>query len=356
MSRPVKNGKGWRIRWIDECGERKSSNFPTFKEAADALVSKKHETQLIKTGRVEKVFEEKKFTDLCDYFISYVAPTKRSQKDFVSIIVSQLKPFFGKFYLKDLSQEHVQHYTILKAKNDRSQKTIANHLTLFISMLNYAHDMNWLRMVPKIRKPKIPKSKVFFYLKTDEEITRFLLAAKSYGEINYYLYAMAVFTGMRQGELAGVTWADVDFINRRICVQRSFKNPTKNGEIRYVPILDSLLPILLEWKDKKVSQYVFSSSTGTMILPAARIFQEQFKQILTKAGFEDVWRSDDMRSYIRFHDLRHTFASHWMMKMGDIYRLQKILGHHSIEMTQRYSHLASHIYQEDYSRFNAIKL
>lgn len=356
MSRPVKNGNGWRIRWTNEYGERKSSNYPTFKEASEALILRKHEAQLIKSGRMEKFFEEKKFEDLCDYFIRYVAPTKRSQKDFVSIILSQLKPFFGKLYLKDITQEQVQHYTIQKAKADRSQKTIANHLTLLVSMLNYAHDMNWLRVVPKIRKPKIPKTKIFFYLKTDDEIVRFLSAAKKFGEINYYLYAMAIFTGMRQGELAGLTWDDIDFFNRRICVQRSFKNPTKNGEIRYVPILDSLLPILVEWNKKKSSHYVFPSSKGTMILPAARIFQEQFKQVLIDAGFSDVWRSESMRSYIRFHDLRHTFASHWMMKNGDIYRLQKILGHHSIEMTQRYSHLTSHIYQEDYSRFNTIKL
>ena len=356
MSKPVKNGSAWRIRWVDECGLRKSVNYSTYKEAADALISKKHEVQLIKSGRIEKVFEEKKFSDLCDYWIEFIAPNKRSRKDIVSIIVSQLKPFFGRLYLKDLTQEHAQNYCNQRSRAGRTQKTISNHLTLLISMLNYAHDMNWLRIVPKIRKPKIPNSKIFFYLKTDEEIGRFLAAARIYGEINFYLYAMAVFTGMRQGELAGLTWDNVDFVNRQICVQRSFKNPTKNGEIRYVPILDSLLPILLEWKAFNVSKFVFSSSTGTMILPSARIFQEQFKQVLTAGGFPEVWRSGEMRSYIRFHDLRHTFASHWMMKGGDIYRLQKILGHHSIEMTQRYSHLTSHIYQEDYSRFNAIKL
>ena len=44
--------------------------------------------------------------------------------------------------------------------------------------------------------------------------------------------------------------------------------------------------------------------------------------------------------YIRFHDLRHTFASHFMMNGGELYTLQKLLGHHSVTMTERYAHLS----------------
>jgi len=54
---------------------------------------------------------------------------------------------------------------------------------------------------------------------------------------------------------------------------------------------------------------------------------------------------------ITFHALRHTFASHWMLKGGDIYRLQRILGHASIAMTQRYAHLAPAAFDQDHGRF-----
>ncbi len=57
-----------------------------------------------------------------------------------------------------------------------------------------------------------------------------------------------------------------------------------------------------------------------------------------------------MRSYIRFHDLRHTFASHWMMARGDLFKLSKILGHHSIQMTMRYAHLAPDAFAGDLGR------
>jgi site-specific recombinase XerD len=51
-----------------------------------------------------------------------------------------------------------------------------------------------------------------------------------------------------------------------------------------------------------------------------------------------------------FHDLRHTFASHWMLKGGDIYRLQKILGHRSVTTTERYAHMAPAAFREDWAR------
>ena len=53
---------------------------------------------------------------------------------------------------------------------------------------------------------------------------------------------------------------------------------------------------------------------------------------------------------ITFHDLRHTFASHWVMHGGDLYRLQKILGHKSVQMTQRYAHLAPEAFKQDWGR------
>ena len=64
-------------------------------------------------------------------------------------------------------------------------------------------------------------------------------------------------------------------------------------------------------------------------------------QTLERAGFEK-WRDRRGKEhrYIRFHDLRHTFASFWMRNGGDIFRLQKILGHSSPQMTMRYAHLS----------------
>jgi site-specific recombinase XerD len=89
---------------------------------------------------------------------------------------------------------------------------------------------------------------------------------------------------------------------------------------------------------------------------SGRIFQEVFHRVLDAAGFPKVERKGKTRRYIVFHGTRHTFASHWVMEGGDIFKLQKLLGHKSIQMTQRYAHLAPEAFSADYGRFRAPKL
>ncbi|MCB9026759.1 MAG: tyrosine-type recombinase/integrase [Bdellovibrionaceae bacterium] len=79
--------------------------------------------------------------------------------------------------------------------------------------------------------------------------------------------------------------------------------------------------------------------------PSARVFQEVFKRTLLRAGFKQ-----NEKNKIVFHGLRHTFASHWMMRGGDLFKLQKILGHSTPQMTQRYAHLSPDAFCDDYSR------
>ena len=110
------------------------------------------------------------------------------------------------------------------------------------------------------------------YLKTMIEIQRVLAAAQVEGPLVHVLYSAAAFTGMRAGELAGLTWSCVDFERRLITVRCSYDGPTKNGEIRYVPILDALLPTLRAWRLQCPGLLVFPTSKGTMRQASDRSF------------------------------------------------------------------------------------
>ncbi len=82
-------------------------------------------------------------------------------------------------------------------------------------MLNVAVDLGWLTKVPRIRKPRVRLiSKDYSYLRTEDELARFLRAARAEGENVYALYATAIYTGARAGELAALRWEDVDFDQR----------------------------------------------------------------------------------------------------------------------------------------------
>ncbi|MBF0362768.1 MAG: site-specific integrase [Oligoflexia bacterium] len=348
QSEPVKHYGKWRIRWHDEKGNRKSEVFAKYKEACDALKRYVIESEDVKKGLVLPRPELRSCDELFDYWVEKRAPLKRSGSDDISIIRAHLRPYFGKIKLTDIGTRQIDEF--MMTKRHLNKKTSLNHLTLFKTMLNMALDLGWVVRVPKFNKPKINIfSSEYRFLKTKDEINRFLQAAFDSGLNAYSFYATAINTGMRAGELALLRWSDINFEKRIITVQRSFNGPTKGGEMRYVPILDTLLPILKEWKLAcPSSTVVFPNNIGNHYTKSGRIFNEVFHRTLEKAQFEKMERNSKLISYIRFHDLRHTFASHWVMNSGDIFKLQKILGHKEIRMTMRYAHLSPEAFSGEY--------
>ena len=353
MAKPDLHYGKWRIRWTDEHGTRHQERFDNHRDAAFALRQRENEVEEVKRGLRSPRLFSKTFNDLCDYWLKNRASLKRSSRSDRSIIECHLRPAFGPLDLRRLGTAEADQYVAERAHIHR--KTMANHLTLLIAMLNHARDLNWISETPRIRKPRIPLfTRDFAYLRTDEEISRFLLSAQREGEHVYMLYAFAIYTGMRLGEIAGLRWDCVDFTRRLIAVQRSFEGPTKAEDVRYVPILDPLLPLLRQWKLKLPGDFVFTNEAGRMYQPSSRIFQETLHRILVAGNFPQSERNGKLRAYIRFHDLRHTFASYWVRQGGDIDRLRRILGHKSTQMTMRYAHLSPDAFASDYSRLGSV--
>lgn len=352
MSKPILHGKKWRIRWIDATGIRRGETYLKRDDAKFALARHHVEVEEVKRGLRGLHIPNKTFADLCDYWLRYRTPQKRRQRDDVNVIKVHLRPAFGHVRLSHLSVQHVDQFSL--EREHLSKKTLHNHLTLFISMLNQAQALGWLSKVPRIQKPKVQLfSQEFRYFKTADEIQRFLQAAKDESDKAFFLYATAIYSGLRQGELAGLLWNNVDLEKRLITVERSYDAPTKSGKVRYVPILDVLLPLLKEWRAKAQSQYVFPNEFNGMLKPNVRLFQETLVRVLRRAGFpERVGKAGSVRGYLVFHDLRHVFASQWVICGGDIFKLQNILGHQSVQMTMRYAHLSPHVFRDDYGRFN----
>ncbi len=349
LIKPQKHGDRWRIRPIDEHGCRRYYSYDTREEAMRALREFQHqfETNKSKFSRRGGTTAPRTFGDLCDYQLTYKTPLKRNRADDVSIINAHLRPALGNLKIHEVDLAAVDRYRI--DRPNLKPKTLSNHLTLLISMLRMAREMNWVREIPEIKKPRIPKNASDYqFLRTNDEIKRFLYAAVTENRSTFMLFLTAISTGMRAGELAGLKRFDVDFDNRILTVQRSFTNPTKSEEIRRVPILNSLLQPLREWMLENPLEILFPNEQGRMHQPSSRVFQEVLHRVLDRAGFPRG--TGKSKHYIRFHDLRHSFASHWMMGGGDIFKLQRILGHKSQDMTQRYSHLSPTAFQADYAR------
>ena len=349
-----RHGLKFRIRWFDHKGDRQSEVFATAKKAEAALRKHLSEVDDIRAG-LKKAFPDRTFDELFNYWVAKRVQHKRSGSDDESIIRKHLRPSFGALRLRDFSVEHVDDFR--EERDDLSEKTVHNHLTLLRTLLGVARDeLGWIGGFAKFKKPRLRLFESDFrYLRNDDEIRRFLAAARDEGPLAFTLYATAIYTGMRAGELGGLRRGDIDFEAGRITVQRSFDGPTKSGDARYIPLLAPLVPVLKQWLLQSPADHVFLNNEGGVLRPSGRIYQEVLQRVLEAGGFDTVTTSaGKQRHYIRFHDLRHTFASTWVSKGGDLFKLQKILGHKSPVMTQRYAHLSPDAFKGDIERLGSV--
>ena len=140
---------------------------------------------------------------------------------------------------------------------------------------------------------------------------------------------MALHTGLRRGELLNLQWRDIDFDTGDkglVMVRKS-----KNHDIRYIPMNTLVREILMTMRRNltggRDESYVFAKPDG-----------EGRKSI--RNGFDGAVRRAKLGKHIRFHDLRHTFASHLVMKDVDLRTVAKLMGHRDIRVTMRYAYMA----------------
>jgi integrase len=137
----------------------------------------------------------------------------------------------------------------------------------------------------------------------------------------------ALKTGMRKGEIRNLKWLDVDMATQNIHVRR-----TKSGRMRVLPIHPELHEVMQGLYLVRKSEFVFVGEHGQKL--------EEGSQLRT--SFEAAARKAELGNFT-FHDLRHNFASELVMKGPDLPTVQEYLGHSSLTMVQRYSHLSESI-------------
>jgi integrase len=191
-------------------------------------------------------------------------------------------------------------------------------LAVLRHLLRLAHE-EWgvLDRVPKIRTEKEPQGRLRWL--TRAEATNLLTAGrKSKNKALADLVEFCMFTGVRRGEALALTWDRVDRARGVVRLEL-----TKSGKRREVPLSSNADSVLARRWTPDATGYVFGSRNWNA-------FRSAWEAALATARPESF----------RFHDLRHTFAS-WLVQRGrTLKEVQEALGHQTITMTMRYSHLA----------------
>ena len=278
-----------------------------------------------------------------EWLASLKASGSRSHGGYTDRVRIYILPKLGSVPIVSLRKPHV-----MKWRDDQATKfaatTVNGNLTCLSSAFSYFVDREWVEINPCHGVSRIEEkdAAIYTWIQSREEITKLLVQCpKGIREI----VTLAVGTGMRLDELIHLQWADIDLDRRLIAVHRGRHGTTKSGKARHIPILDTLVPFLRELALKRGgSKLVFPGEDGKpRSKPGVRF---PFKQAASRAG---------LPPQLRFHDLRHTFASHWVLDAGDIFRLSKILGHANVTITQKvYAHLAPEAWEQDYHRVSFV--
>ena len=131
-------------------------------------------------------------------------------------------------------------------------------------------------------------------------------------------------TGLRRGEVFNLRWSDVDLEKKQLTVEGA---TSKSGQTRHIPLNSEAASILTNWRAQAQGQWVFTSPVTNKKFDNIK---KSWEGLRSRAGVPDFW----------FHDLRHTFASKLVMAGEDLYVIKELLGHSTIQMTERYAHLA----------------
>lgn len=332
-----KNGE---VRWkAVPCVNGKRIGIKRFKTKAEAI---RYEAETVAkySNEPESQGKEKKvsFNDLLDKFRLIHLPTiKEGTADRYEIDLKyRIEPFFRYMPLVNINPQLVEEFRS-RIMRDRklSKKSINNCMGVLSVMFTCGERWRMVDKSPVVTQPLKIERVEYGWWHNSKDIMKFLNCARENSRY-YSLFLTAIETGMRLGELIGLSKQDINFDFHYIKVHRQWLDKKKRygsckgNNIRTIPISEELAEILRNTVNESPHpEAIFVTRTGNRAM-GRKVSGVHFKHLVKKSGVPDI----------KFHDVRHSFASHYMKNGGQIWDLKQILGHSSVKMTERYAHLA----------------
>jgi integrase len=359
---PRKNKQGkitsYRGSYVGPDGKRRYVSGKTKEETR----RKKRKAEADAAGGV--VFDAGKLTVeeylqrwLSDCLEPLVSSSKMAHSTFIrykGIVENDISPILGRKKLRDLSRAEVRALYSAKGRELSPRSVDYIHVTLQKALTQAMRDDLIPRNVATGERPRSSRNRDEIKALSSEQAKALLSAAQN--TRNEALYVVAVHAGLRQGELLGLKWTDVDLAGRRLSVRRSLKvtdhgldfGPPKNkASRRSVPLSKTAVAVLRAHRTRQNEErlrlgdlwldhdLVFPNRVGKP-MDHGNLYYREYKPLLQRAGLGD----EDFT----FHSLRHTFATELFNQHKRPKIIQSLLGHSSITQTiDTYSHLLNDV-------------
>jgi integrase len=319
MSRLYKRGN---VYWFDfqiqGTRYRKSTGKSKRRDAENVFHAEREKAKAGESSDVQEV-KAYKLVELAKEYLKW-AERQRSYKD-KKRGIRQLIEVFGNHDVKDLNTREIEQWQSKRLKYNKPS-TVNRLLATLKHMVNKGTQWGMASdgALKQVRNVKLlPENNRRLRFLSIEECQRLIECCHK--DLKPII-VVALNTGMRRGEIFNLKLEQVDLRHGFILLDTS-----KNGERREIPINTTLEYLFKEMQPRSVeSEYVFTGKTGKPLTD----IKKGFHTALRRAGIHDF----------RFHDLRHTFASQLVMAGIDITSVKELLGHKSLTMTMRYSHLS----------------
>lgn len=268
-------------------------------------------------------------------------------KRYAELVKNHITPAMGALRLNKVTPHHVASLLAEKRAEGLSSRTCLHIYRVIHRAFNVAVQWGYVtrNVCDAVRPPKVDEEAPVGL--SSEQVDVLLKTAK--GDRLYPLFLAAVYTGLRQGELLGLRWADIDLEAGVALIRQTLEKggvrpvfgTPKSRRPRVIPLQDVVVQVLREWKvqqeierafhgtDYEDYDLVFSQPNGRPLNPHS-LTRWHFKRLLEKAG---------LPTDIRFHDLRHTFVSRALQAGANPRAVSEIVGHHDPGFTlRRYAH------------------
>ena len=343
------------IDFYDQHGKRRLKTLPQGITKNDARKILQEILEQVEHGTYLPEKKIPPFSEVADLWLEHKKLNLREHTydSYECHVRKNLKPFFGDTRITRINYDSIIKFITSENKRGASVYHLKKSLVLLNGLMKHAVRQRLIdsNPVPDVEKPKghsrYKASGEMDILRPDE-IRRFLDKA---GELRYHtLFMLTIMSGARQGELLALMWSDVDWYNSQLFIRKTFQHgrfydPKSATSKRKIDLGATILQQLKKWKlacPPSKLDLIFPSDAGTPI-NKNNMIQRHFEPALRRAGLRRI----------RFHDLRHTYAS-LLIDQGEHPKyIQSQMGHSSITVTMdTYGHLMNNVNRESANRLD----